>query len=223
MRIAPLLLAVLGATACQDDPISTVVQSGTIGGVPFTVVRGTLHQSAENGPVLGDFGGAIIALDEDAAALGMTDSMRVHVRTTFALRNGGTIAFAAFGPQSDPLSPGTGVIIGRNNNEFDYVVYVDDAIVSDTMFVPAPTNADFEHTVVLEFYAENVPGYGPGSGLSMWPLNDTTPALGEDVIGCTIGPAMSTTPLTGDRVGFGLEQAFILSIEVVDTIVGPCI
>jgi hypothetical protein len=222
MRACRWLFAALAAAgACQDDPVSTVVSSGTINGVPFTVREGTLHQAAEGGPVLGDIGGALVVLDQDAAALGMTDGTRLHLRTTFALRHGGTIVIAAFGPASDPLGSGTGIVVGRDASAFEYVVYVEEGIVADSSVTLS--DATVEHTIVTEFYAQDVPGYGAGSGLAIWPIDDLTPSLGEDVIGCVDGPAMSTNPLTGDRVAFGLEQAFILSVEVVDTIVGPCV
>jgi hypothetical protein len=221
MRTHLLLVATLaGMAACREDPVSTVVNSGTIGGVAFTVVEGVLHQPNEDGPVLGDVGGALLVLDESPAALGMSDGRRLHLRTTFALRHGGTMTMAAFGPGSDPFGPGTGMVIGRNNAQFDYVLYVGTVLFLDSLFVPGDPSV--EHTVVTEFYAEDVPGYGSGNGLTLWPLDDLTPALGEDVVGCARGPAMSSVAtLPGDRIAFRLAEAFILSIEVVDTIVGP--
>ena len=130
---------------------------------------------------------------------------------------------SAFGTSSDPLGSGNGVVIGRNNTRFEYAFYVDDALFADSAFVPAPSDPDVEHTVATEFYAQDVPGYGAGSGLTMWRLDDSTPSAGEDVLGCARPAAMSTTPRTGNRMAFALTQAFILEIEVVDTAVGPCI
>jgi hypothetical protein len=153
----------------------------------------------------------------------MTDPDRLHLRTTFALRHGGTITMSAFGSAADPLGSGNAVVIGRNNAQFEYAFYVDDAVFADSAFVPAPTQPDVEHTVVTEFYAQDVPGYGAGSGLAMWPLDDATPSLGEDVLGCAGGPAMTSTLPSGDRMAFALANAFILALEVVDTTVGPCI
>jgi hypothetical protein len=147
----------------------------------------------------------------------------LHLRTTFALRHGGTITMSAFGTLADPLGSGNAVVIGRNVAQFDYAFYVGAAVHSDSAFVPAPAEPDVEHTVVTGFYAQDVPGYGAGSGLAMWPLDDLTPSLGEDVLGCASGPAMTTTLLSGDRMAFALADAFILAVEVVDTTVGPCI
>ena len=89
--------------------------------------------------------------------------------------------------------------------------------------MPAPDDPNVEHTVVTEFYAQEVPAYGTGSGLTMWRLDDLTPAAGEDVLGCSRGPAMSARTLSGDRMAFALADAFILGVEIVDTTVGPCI
>jgi hypothetical protein len=221
MRTHLLLAAVLAVTtACQEDPVTTTVNTGTIGGVPFTVFDGMLHQTAEDGPVLGDFTGALLVLDQSPAELGMSDGRRLHLRTTFALRHGGQIVMAAFGPNADPLGPGTGVRMGRNNARFEYVVYVTTTPFLDSLFIPA--DASIEHTVVTEFYADSVPGYGAGSGMAMWPLDDLTPSSGEDVVGCSRGPAMSSVAtLPGDRIAYRLADAFILAVEVVDTIVGP--
>jgi hypothetical protein len=223
MRSSLLIFATLVcAAACREDPVSTVVNTGTIDGVPFTVFDGVAHQAVEDGAVLGESNGAIIVLNQNPAALGMSDGARLHLRTTFALRHGGRIAIAAFGPASDPFGPGTGVVIGRNDSEFGYAVHVVTDPVLDSLFVPAPADPNAEHTVAIEFYAQDVPGYGTGNAITMWPLDDLTPALGEDVIGCSRGPAMSSvSTLPGDRIAFALSEAFLLSVEVVDTIVGP--
>jgi len=221
-RCSPILACLLGPLACTEEPTDTRVNSGTINGVAFTVAGGELHQPAEDGPVYGDVGGALIVLDDTPAALGMTDPARLHLRVTFALRHGGTITIGAFGTAADPLGPGTAVVIGRNDIDLEYAFYVDNAVFADSAFA-TPADASLEQTVVAEFYAANVPGYAAGSGVAMWPINDLTPSLGEDVLGCSRGPAMSPNVLTGNRVAFGLGSAFILDVEVVDTIVGPCV
>jgi hypothetical protein len=217
--------ALLAALACEDTP-TDVVTSGTIGGIPFTVVSGVVKQAVRDGPLVGevsDAGGALIVLEGDPVALGMTDPDRLHLRTTFALRHGGTITMSAFGTSADPLGSGNAVVIGRNNTRFQYALYVDDVVFADSDFVPNPADPDVEHIVATEFYAQEVPGYGAGSGLTMFRLDDVTPTREDDVLGCTIGPAVSTRTLAGDRVGFALADAFILGIEVVDTTVGPCV
>jgi hypothetical protein len=218
----PLLVALLlGPFACAEEPTNTRVNSGTLNGVAFTVVEGELHQPEEDGPIFGDVGGALIVLDDTPAALGMTDPSRLHLRISFALRHGGTITMGAFGSTADPLGPGTAVVIGRNDIDFEYAFYLDSAVFADSAFV-TPAEASVEQTVVAEFYAADVPGYGAGSGVAMWPLNDVTPSFGEDVLGCSIGPAISPNVLSGDRVAFGLGAAFVFDIQVVDTILGPC-
>jgi hypothetical protein len=203
-----------------------VVASGTISGIPFTVVSGVVKQATDDGPIVGEVSGssgALIVLEGDPVALGMTDPERLHLRTTFALRHGGTITMSGFGTSGDPLGSGNAVVIGRNNLQFEYAFYVDDAFVADSAFVPAPDDPNVEHTVVTEFYAQEVPGYGTGSGLTMWHLDDLTPSAGEDVLGCSRGPAKSARTLSGDRMAFALADAFILGVEIVDTTVGPCI
>ncbi|MGE0159158.1 MAG: hypothetical protein AB7T31_07060 [Gemmatimonadales bacterium] len=224
LLVASLACGVVAQLACHDTP-TDVVSSGTISGIPFTVLSGVVKQPAADGPISGEVsgsGGALIVLDADPAALGMSDPRRLHVRTTFALRHGGTITMAGFGTSADPLGGGTAVVIGRNEDEFEYAFYVADTVFADSAFVPRPAQPNVEHTVVAEFYAEDVPGYGAGSGITMWRLDDLTPSLGEDVLGCASGPAMGTGTLAGDRMAFALADAFILAVEVVDTIVGPC-
>jgi hypothetical protein len=218
------LASVIGPAACKDVP-TDVVSSGTIGGIPFTVLSGTVKQPTADGPIVGevtDAGGALIVLEGNPVALGMTDPNRLHLRTTFALRHGGTITITAFGTSADPQA-GNGVVIGRNNAQFEYAFYVDDALFADSAFAPAPSDPNVEHSVATEFYAEDVPGYGMGSGLTMWPLDDLTPSAGEDVLGCSPGPAIGTSTLSGERVAFALADAFLLDVNVVDTTIGPCI
>ncbi len=224
LRALSLALCV-GALSCDDTP-TDVVTSGTIGGIPFTVVSGVVKQAVPDGAIVGevsDVGGALIVLDGDPVALGMSDPGRIHLRITFALRHGGTITTSAFGTSSDPLGSGNAVVIGRNDTRFEYAFYVDSAVFADSAFVPAPADPNVEHTVAMEFYAEDVPGYGAGSGSTMWKLDDPTPTLGDDVLGCSRGPAMSAGTRSGTRIAFALAQAFILDVEVVDTAVGPCI
>lgn len=220
LRLACLMtLAVAGC----EEPTAPPVLSGSIGGVPFTVVSGSVLQPVVDGPIFADAAGAEVVLNSDPGSLGMSDSRRLHLRTQFALQQGGTITFAAFGTSSDPFGPGTAVVIGRNQGEFEYAFYVDSLVFADSAFVPALAATNVEQWVVTEFYGEDVPGYGAGSGVAMWPLNDLDPTLGEDVLGCTDGPAMSAAVLSGDRVAYSLKGAFVIDIEVVDTIIGPCV
>lgn len=214
-----MLLAVVGCA----EPTKPPVLSGTIGGVAFTVVSGSVLQPVANGPIYADGAGAEILLDADPAALGMSDSATLHLRTQFALQHAGTITIGAFGTSSDPFGPGTAVVLGRNQLEIDYAFYVDSLLFADSLFVPSVPAVNEEHWIITEFYAADVPGHGAGSGVAMWPLDDLDPALGEDVLGCTIGPAMSAALLSGDRVAYSLRGGFIIGVEVVDTIVGPCV
>ena len=214
-----MLLAVAGC----EEPTAPPVLSGEIGGVAFTVVSGSVLQPVANGPIFADSAGAEIVLDGSPGTLGMSDPRRLHLRTQFALRHGGTVAIGAFGTASDPFGPGANVLIERNQAEIEYTFYLDSTVFADSFFAAPPAGANAEHVIVTEFYAEVVPGYGAGSGVAMWPLNDVDPAVGADVLGCADGPAMSAALLTGDRVAYSLREGFIIGIEVVDTIVGPCI
>ncbi len=210
------------AVAACEEPTAPPVLAGSIGGVSFTVVSGSVLQPVADGPIYADAAGADVALDSDPGALGMSDAKRLHLRTQFALQHTGTLTIGAFGTSSDPFGPGTSVVIGRDLGQIEYAFYVDSVVFAEGSLVPAPA-ANAEHSIVTEFYAEDVPGYGSGSGVTMWPLNDLAPAFGADVLGCTDGPAMSAALLTGDRVAYRLTSAFLTGIEVVDTIVGPCI
>lgn len=209
--------------ACNDDPTSVPVTSGTLGGVPFTVVSGEVLQGSPDGPLRADALGAEILLDQTPAALGMSNPNRLHLLTLVALQHGGTLTMGAFGNAPAPFGSGTAVVVGRNGNAIDYAFYLDSAVFADSTFSPGPSMASEEHWIATEFYADSVPGYGAGSGITMWGLNDVDPALGDDVLGCTDGPAMSPTPLTGNRVAYRLTSGFLLAIQVVDTIVGPCV
>jgi hypothetical protein len=191
--------------------------------VPFTVASGQVTQAAPDGPIRADGAGAVILLDDTPAALGMSNPERLHLLTLFALQHGGTITIGAFGTASEPFGPGNAVVIGRNGSTMDYAFYVDSAVVADSSFSPPPDVAAEQQWVVTEFYADSVPGHGAGSGLTMWQLNELSPALGDDVLGCADGPAMSAVPMTGDRVAYRLTAGFLIGVAVIDTIVGPCV
>ena len=77
--------AVLSAVAGCAEPTAPPVLAGSIGGVPFTVVSGSVLQPVANGPVYADGAGAEIVLDSSPGALGMSNPRRLHLRTQFAL------------------------------------------------------------------------------------------------------------------------------------------
>lgn len=217
------MAALVLVSACSDDPTIVYVTSGTLGGVAFTVTEGAVVQPQADGPLYADATGAVLVLDEHVGALGMSDPRRLHLRTQFALQQLGSIMIGAFGTSGDPFGPGTDVRLERDGLAIDYRFRVANAVFVDSTFVPRPAAANAEQWIVTEFYAEDVPGYGPGSGIAMWPLNDLDPTTGEDVLGCAPGPAMHSGTMSGDRVAYRIAAGFLVDIEVVDTIIGPCV
>jgi hypothetical protein len=51
LLLASCVSAIAGAAACEDTP-TDVVSSGTIGGIPFTVISGTVKQAVADGPIV---------------------------------------------------------------------------------------------------------------------------------------------------------------------------
>lgn len=203
------------------------VTSGTISGVAFHVTSGSVYQASPDGPIHADSLGATIVLDASPASLGMTDPDRLQLRTLFALTNLGSLQIAAFGTVGDEIDSGLSMLLYRIAENINYRFFVSDSgstPVADAQFSPPPAIPSGEQWVTTEFYAQDVPGYGAGSGSAMWPLTqeETAPTAGGDVLGCTDGPAMQSTTLDGDRVAYELHSAFIVGIHVVDSIVGPC-
>ncbi len=153
----------------------------------------------------------------------MSDPDLLHLRTYVALSNGGSLQIAAFGDTGSEFDSGAGVLLSRDGGAIDYEFQLGGAMFADSSFAPPPPVPSAEHWVVTEFYADSVPGRAPGeSGVTMWQLNDVAPEIGGDVLGCDPGPATDPTPLAGDRVGYALESAWLLAVEVFDEIVGPC-
>lgn len=228
-RIASLVLAstvALGACNSNATDLPTQVTSGTITGVGFRVISGTVYQLSPDGPIRGDSLGATIVLDQPPAALGMSDPDLLQLRTQFAISNLGSLQIAAFGNEGDEIASGLSVLLDRSGDEISYRFYLSDlggTPFADSAFAP-PANAAGELWVTTEFYAQDVPGYGPGAGITMWPLADqeTPPVFTDDVLGCADGPAVQATTLDGDRVAYVLTSAFVVGIEVVDSIIGPC-
>jgi hypothetical protein len=225
-RVVAALLVSAALTACEDDPAELTLQpvtSGAIGGVSFTVSGGTVYQASPAGPLYADEAGGQIVLDKDAAGLGMSDAGLLHLRTQLALSEGGSLQIAAFGEAGSELGSGVWVLLTRDGAAIDYEFRLSGALFADSTFTPAPPIPSAEHWIVTEFYADSVPGHGADqSGITMWELNDLTPAFGEDVLRCDPGPATDPTVLTGDRVAYALESSWLLAVEVVDQIVGPC-
>ena len=199
----------------------TAVTSGTIGGLPFTVVSGTLYQDTTDGPVRGDAGGATLALDDNTAALGMSDPLNLRLDWEFRLEAGGLIRAMAFDTSASLFSGALGFEIARAGVDFDY--RFDMTVVSDITgtFSPGPADPNGTTFIVTEFYGVDAPGYGAGSsGITAWPLDDMAPAFNTDILSCPAG--VQTANLTNTEVGYFLQSAVLVSVTPVDDIVGPC-
>lgn len=224
--LAALLVPTLLAT-CDDEPNSlelTPVTSGTISGIPFTVSGGTVYQVGSDGPLYADATGGQIVFDEGPAGLGMSDPDLLHVRTHFALSADGSLQLGAFGDAGSEFDTGVTVALNRVTGAgIVYELRFGGALVADTTLDPQPQFINAEHWVVTELYADSVPGAPAGeAGAALWPINDLTPQASEDVLGCGVDPSTDPNPLTGEAVGYALDDAWLLEVEVVDQIVGPC-
>ena len=224
LLVAPLLAA-LGA--CDDEPGGPTLQavtSGTISGIPFTVTGGTIYQAGADGPLYADDTGGQLLFDQGAAGLGTSDPDLLHLRTQFALSEGGSLHLSAFGDAGSALNTGAAVGLIRGAPGVFYELRFRGALFADGTFSVSADFAGAEHWVAAELYADSVPGHGADqAGASVWPLDDLDPAPNEDVLGCDEGPAIDADPLTGEAVGYALDGAWLLAVEVVDEIVGPCV
>lgn len=72
-----MLLAVAGC----EEPTAPPVVAGSIGGVRFTVVSGSVLQPVADGPIFADVAGTEVVLDNNPSALGMSNGKRLHLRT----------------------------------------------------------------------------------------------------------------------------------------------
>lgn len=227
---ALLILAWAGwaaGVACNDasGPELRPVTTGTIGGIAFRVSGGTVYQATPDGPLYAEGGGGRLLLQGGPGSLGMSQPDRLHLRTRFALSASGTLRIVAFGDAGNEFGSGLEVRLERSGSAILYEMRFGRTLFVDSTFVPAPAIPSAETWIVTEFYADDVPGYGAGrSGITMWPLDDTTPTRGEDVLGCTAGPAIAHgMTFSGDAVGYELAAAWIVDVDVVDQIVGPCV
>jgi hypothetical protein len=235
MNLSPLpsarataLLASIVSAACSDassGPKLEPVTAGTISGIAFRVTGGAIYQATPGGPLYADAGGGRILIDGTPASLGMSDPDQLHLRTQFALSASGALRIVAFGDAGNEFGSGLEVRLRRARSEILYEMRLGGSLFIDSIFVPAPAIPSAETWVVTEFYADEVPGYGGGkSGITMWPLDDTTPTRGEDVLGCTAGPAIAVgRTFAGKTIGYELVAGWIVEVDVVDQIVGPCV
>jgi hypothetical protein len=229
-RLALLGLAAvlaLGACTSSTDVSPSPVTSGTINGVAFHVTGGTIYQPEPDGPIYGDSAGGAIVLDQTPAGLGMTDPARLQLRTLFTAADSGSLRIAAFGNAGDELESGLSVFLEPTASGIDYRFYLDgtaNAPNADTTLASLASPGS-ERWVVTEFYAQDVPGYGAGSGITVWPVTgqETAPVSGDDVLGCAAGPAMKATTLNGSQVAYEVASSWIVAVEAIDSIVGPCI
>jgi len=224
-----LLAAALAAAAlcaCDDTPNQLTLNPVTVGhvtGIRFTVTGGTIYQAEPDGPLYADASGGQLVLDDDPATLGMSDPDLLRLGTLFALSDGGSIQIGAFGEPGSEVSTGVWVLLSRTGSQISYDFRLSGALFANSAFAPPPAVPSGEQWVFTEFYADSVPAHGPGqSGITMWPLNDVTGAPGADVLKCDPGPAIDATPLSGDRVSYSLQRAWLLVVEVEDVIAGPC-
>lgn len=226
-RLVGALLAVALLAACDDEPSGPSlepVSSGTISGIPFTVSGGTVYQVGADGPLFADSTGGEIVLDRTPSELGMSDPDLLHLRSYIAVSQGGSLRIGAFGDPGSLLATGVTVELGRVATAgWVYELRFGGSLVADSTFQPQPAFPSGEQWIVTELYADSVPGFAAGqAGAALWPLNDVTPAAAEDVLGCGSEPSTDPSPLTGEAVGYALDGAWLLEVEVLDQIVGPC-
>jgi hypothetical protein len=224
--------ALLGAlfallAACDEEPSApelTPVTSGTISGIPFTVNGGTVYQAGADGPLFADSTGGRIVFDEGPLALGMSDPDLLHVRTFFALSSGGSLQIAGFGDAGSTFDTGVSVGLGRLPDAgFVYELRVAGSLLADSAFEALPAIGSSEQWIVVELYADSIPGSPAGeAGAALWPLDDLTPSPTEELLGCGLEPASDPNPRTGETLGYALDDAWLLEVEIVDQIVGPC-
>ncbi len=218
-------VATLASAACDDRPTELTLQavtSGRIGDVAFTVTGGTVFQAVPGGPIFADESGGEVVLDADPAALGMTNPSHVQLRTRFALSDSGSIQIAGYGDAGSELSSGHWVVVQRLEGDFQYQFRLRGSLFAEGSFSPPPNIPSAEQWVVTEFYAQDAPGYNGRSGITMWPINNLTPVFAQDVLGCSPGPALETGSLSGDAVAYALRDAWLLVVQPVTQIVGPC-
>lgn len=225
-RLTVTITALALLAACDDEPSGpslTAVTSGTIGGIPFTVTGGTVYQIGADGPVRADSTGGRIELDRTPAELGMSDPDLLHVRTYFAIAQGGSLGIGAFGDPADPFGTGVSIEIARTAVGFVHELRFGGSLSADSTFAAQPVAPGAEQWLVTELYADSVPGAPAGAaGAALWPLDDLTPTAAEEILGCRAEPSTDPTPLTGEAVGYALDDAWLLDVEIVDQVVGPC-
>ena len=75
------------------------------------------------------------------------------------------------------------VSLDRFGTDLVYEFWLSGTTFEDGMFDSTPTGPGADHWVVTEFYAQMVPGYsGARSGLTMWDLDDLSPAFNTDLL-----------------------------------------
>lgn len=197
------------------------VESGTIDGLGFRVVSGTIFQDEDDGPLYAAEEGGLIVLDDAPAALGMTDPNNLRLDWSFTLADGGEIEARAYGASSSSFAGALGFRLVRSGSAIGYTYDLTTEADLTGSADLGTSGAGDTFAIVTEFYAVDPPGYGSGSsGMTVWSLGDTSPAFNTDILGCPA--AVQTGTLADQEVGFRLTNARLESITAVDTIVGPC-
>jgi hypothetical protein len=115
----PKLLDGLTVLPLSLASVKLPTQTGTIGGLTFTVVEGAISQSGPNQPLTSVGGPATLLFDAPVSTL-VTTPEQVGLHATGTLNDGGSFTALAFGAVSGVFANGLASRIQRNGTAIDY-------------------------------------------------------------------------------------------------------
>jgi hypothetical protein len=207
-----------GSSNATTSTDGAAVSSGTLGGKSFSVIYGTVTQSAADGPITADAEGALIAFDDAISTWGLSDNTRTRVQFGFTMQDEGSITVMGFGQSLNGYVNGLRVILLRDGADVDYATLFGTTNPAGGTASPAPADAAGAMTLTAEFFTGTVPGYGSDiAAIELWHPDDPTAAFCDDIA----RPKDSSFVTDGDELGVLFISATLNSLTTDDP-VGPC-
>jgi hypothetical protein len=210
-------LVLAGCSSGSDHPGSGGIHSGTLGGLAFTVLTGTVTQPAPDGPIHANSGGLVL-FDDPLDGLNSSPYPEVQAGVTFTVSDGGSAIVIVYGSADDNLATGIGLQFSRNATSMDYAYHfgIDGTPEGSGTFTPDPADAAGTLSLVGNFHD----GVDPDvEAISLYHPDKTF--FGCSTNGNMTGPNPNTTG-QGTRVGVGFTDATIESFSVADSGKNQC-
>jgi len=212
-----------------DDSTTNVITSGTISGLAFTVVDGTVTQDTADGPITAGATEAAIVFDSDLATLATSTLVLFQVQSTIS--DGGSVAAMGFGSGGDSFAAALMGGIRRIGSTFEYGLFwgledtpprggaFSNAVDAPDGNIPLIVGMDNSYTpAVIGIWDPDTPDTAPFESCNNPPTNYGVEI--EDNAGIAGGGVVDKG--NGLGAGISFQNATVSGVDISDSVTLAC-